>query len=76
VYKNLNLIKNNKFSVEDGKAMARIRFVNQPEEHKKAVTIIETCEKEGGFATISINFIENSGLARKSNILYTNVVSG
>lgn len=46
VYKNLNLIKNNKFSVDDGKAMARIRFANQPEEHKKAVTIIETCEKE------------------------------
>lgn len=46
VYKNLNLIKNNKFSVDDGKAMAKIRFANQPEEHKKAVTIIETCEKE------------------------------
>jgi len=56
VYKNLNLIKNNKFSVEDGKAMARIRFANQPEEHKKAVTIIETCEKEGGFATVTINW--------------------
>lgn len=47
VYKNLNLIKNNKFSVDDGKAMAKIRFANQPEEYKKAVTIIETCEKEG-----------------------------
>jgi len=47
VYKNLNLVKNNKFSVPDGKALAQIRFANHPEEHKKAVTIIETCEKEG-----------------------------
>jgi len=62
VYKNLNLIKNNKFSVDDGKAMAKIRFANQPEEHKKAVTIIETCEKEGGFALSQL--IENWGIAR------------
>ncbi|VVC36644.1 Hypothetical protein CINCED_3A005053 [Cinara cedri] len=46
VYKNLNLVKNNKFSVADGKTLAQIRFADQPEEHKKAVTIIETCEKE------------------------------
>lgn len=47
VYKNLNLVKNNQFSVVDGKKLAQIRFANQPEEHKKAVTIIENCEKEG-----------------------------
>lgn len=47
VYKHLNLVKNNKFSVTDGKRLADIRFAKQPEEHKKAVTIIETCEKEG-----------------------------
>ncbi|XP_050439770.1 uncharacterized protein LOC126845215 [Adelges cooleyi] len=46
LYKNLNLVKNNKFSVVDGKALAQIRFANQPEEFKKAVAIIETCEKE------------------------------
>jgi len=46
VYKHLNLIKNNKFSVSDGKTLAQIRFANHPDEHKKAVTIIETCEKE------------------------------
>ncbi|XP_025422236.1 uncharacterized protein LOC112691966 isoform X2 [Sipha flava] len=46
VYKNLNLIKNNKFSVADGKTLAQIRFAKQPDEHKKAVHIIETCEKE------------------------------
>lgn len=46
VYKNLNLVKNNKFSVSDGKMLAQIRFANRPDEHKKAVTIIEACEKE------------------------------
>jgi len=46
VYKNLNLVKNNKFSVPDGKTLAQIRFANHPDEHKKAVAIIETCEKE------------------------------
>lgn len=46
VYKNLNLIKNNKFNAADGKTLAQIRFANQPEEHKKAVTIIENCAKE------------------------------
>lgn len=68
VYKNLNLIKNNKFSVEDGKAMARIRFANQPEEHKKAVTIIETCEKDGRFATVSISLILKTRDWRESQI--------
>jgi len=70
VYKNLNLIKNNKFSVDDGKAMARIRFANQPEEHKKAVTIIETCEKEGRFATMKMNW----KVASRINIqIYKNI---
>lgn len=47
VYKGLNLVKNNKFSAADGKALALIRFANQPDEHKKAVTIIDNCTKEG-----------------------------
>lgn len=47
LYKNLNLIKNNKFSVADGKMLAQMRFTNQPDEFKKAVSIIEICEKEG-----------------------------
>lgn len=47
VYKNLNLIKNNRFNAADGKTLAQIRFANQPEEHKKAVIIIENCAKEG-----------------------------
>ncbi|XP_050530544.1 uncharacterized protein LOC126899557 [Daktulosphaira vitifoliae] len=46
LYKNLNLIKNNKFSVADGKMLAQIRFTNQPDELKKAISIIEICEKE------------------------------
>lgn len=47
VYKNLNLIKNNKFSAVDGKALVQMRYASQPDEQKKAVTIIEICEKEG-----------------------------